>query len=195
MLVLMKKILKKIFIVFLLFRYYPLEKGYSLSLNKLKSPSPMNDLCQLSLVKIGPVVLEKKIFKWPHPNFTFLWLSPLWRGPGPLFEQTWIPFTQGWFVPSLIELCPGVLEKFFLKLQFFLLFRDYLLLERGDPLHLNKLESPPPKDDLCQVWLKLVQWFWRRSRKCKSLQTDGKTDGRRTTDDQNSSLKLPAQVS
>jgi hypothetical protein len=27
---------------------------------------------------------------------------------------------------------------------------------------LNKLESPPPKDDLCQVWLKLAQWFWSR---------------------------------
>jgi hypothetical protein len=30
------------------------------------------------------------------------------------------------------------------------------------PLFLNKLESPSPKDDLCQVWLKLAQWFWRR---------------------------------
>jgi hypothetical protein len=50
-------------------------------------------------------------------------------------------------------------------------------LEKGDPLHLNKLETPLPKDDLCQVWLKLAQWFWRRSRKCKSLQTDGQTDG------------------
>jgi hypothetical protein len=30
-------------------------------------------------------------------------------------------------------------------------------------LHLNKLESPAPKDDLCQVWLKLAKWFWRRS--------------------------------
>jgi hypothetical protein len=48
-----------------------------------------------SLVKIGPMVLEKRIFKWPYPIFTFLWLSPLWRGPGPLFEQSWIPFTQG----------------------------------------------------------------------------------------------------
>jgi hypothetical protein len=38
--------------------------------------------------------------------------------------------------------------------------------------------SPPPKDGLCQLWLKLVQWFWR-SRKCKSLQTDRQTDGRR----------------
>jgi hypothetical protein len=28
------------------------------------------------------------------------------------------------------------------------------------------------KDDFCQVGLKLVQCFWRRSRKCKSLQTD-----------------------
>jgi hypothetical protein len=26
------------------------------------------------------LVLEKKIFKWPHPIFTFLQLSPLWRG-------------------------------------------------------------------------------------------------------------------
>jgi hypothetical protein len=29
---------------------------------------------------------------------------------------------------------------------------------------------------LCQVWLKLAQWFWRRSRKCKSLQTHRRTD-------------------
>ena len=26
---------------------------------------------------------------------------------------------------------------------------------------LNKLKSPSPKDALCQVWLKSVQWFWR----------------------------------
>jgi hypothetical protein len=54
-------------------------------------------------------------------------------------------------------------------------------LERGNPLHLNKLESPFSKDDLCHAWLKLAQWFWRRSRKCKSLQTDRRTD--RQTDD------------
>jgi hypothetical protein len=35
-------------------------------------------------------------------------------------------------------------------------------LKRGYPLLLNKLESPLPKDDLCLVWLKLAQWFWRR---------------------------------
>jgi hypothetical protein len=57
--------------------------------------------------------------------------------------------------------------------------RYYLPLEKGYPLPLKKLESPSPKDDLCQVWLKLVQWFWNISRKCKSLQTDRQTDGRR----------------
>ena len=44
----------------------------------------------------------------------------------------------------------------------FLLFRNYLPLERDNPLHLYKFEFPQPKDDLCQVWLKLALWFWRR---------------------------------
>ena len=30
-------------------------------------------------------------------------------------------------------------------------FRKYLPLEKGGALHLNKLESPSPKDALCQV--------------------------------------------
>ena len=46
----------------------------------------------------------------------------------------------------------------------FSLFRNYLPLEKGGALHLKKLESPSPKDALCQVWLKLAQWFWRRRR-------------------------------
>jgi hypothetical protein len=56
-----------------------------------------------------------------------------------------------------------VLEKIFKKnFSIFLLFCYYLPLERDNSLHLNKLESPHPKDDLCQVWLKLAQWFRRR---------------------------------
>ena len=37
-----------------------------------------------------------------------------------------------------------------------LLFRNYLPLEKGVALHLDKTESPLPKDALCQVWLKLA---------------------------------------
>ena len=38
-------------------------------------------------------------------------LSPLGKGRGPSIEQTWIPFTQECFVPSLVEIGPVVLEK------------------------------------------------------------------------------------
>ena len=42
-------------------------------------------------------------------------------------------------------------------------------------LYLNKLEFPSAKDDLCQVWLKLAMWFWRRRWKCEKF-TDWRTD-------------------
>ena len=53
-------------------------------------------------------------------------------------------------------------ENFFNFVNVFSLFRNYLPLEKSGALHLNKLESPLPKDALCKVWLKLAQWFWRR---------------------------------
>ena len=37
-----------------------------------------------------------------------------------------------------------------------------LPLEKGGALHLNKLESPSPKEALCEVWLKLARWVWKR---------------------------------
>jgi hypothetical protein len=85
----------KIFSVFLLFRYYlPLEKGYPLPLNKLESLSPKDDLCQVWL-KLAQWFGRRRFLNDPTPFLHFLWLSPLWKGPGPLFEQTWIPCTQG----------------------------------------------------------------------------------------------------
>ena len=45
----------------------------------------------------------------------------------------------------------------------FSLFRNYLPLEKSGALHLKKnIESLSPKNALCQVCLKLSQWFWRR---------------------------------
>jgi hypothetical protein len=62
------------------------------------------------------VVLKEKKFQLPRQIFAFLLLSPLWTGPGPLFEQFKIPFTQRWFVPSLMEICQLVLEKIFFSI-------------------------------------------------------------------------------
>jgi hypothetical protein len=73
-------------------------------------------------------------------------------------------------------------EDFKKNFSKFLLFCYYLPLGKGVVLHLYNSESSLPKDDLCQLWLKLAQQFWRRSGRCKCLtdrhQTDGQTDGR-----------------
>ena len=34
-----------------------------------------------------------------------------WKGSGPSLEQIWIPGTQAWFVPSLVEIGPVVLIR------------------------------------------------------------------------------------
>jgi hypothetical protein len=156
------------------------ERGYPLSLNKLKSPSPKDDLCQVwsNLAQW----FWRRFLNDPTPFLYFCEYLPFEEGlalylnklesslPKDNLYQVWLNYAQ-WFWR----------RRFFFKNSIFFLFRYYLPLEKGDPFHLNKLESPPSKDDLCQVWLKLAQWFWRRSRKCKSLQTDRRTD-RRTTD-------------
>ena len=146
----------------------------------------------------------------------FVIISP-WERAGPSFEQTWILFSTGSFVPCLVETGSVLVQKkilnsvnlfllflkylplgmgraliwtnlnplhprkgcvkivwklvqWFLRRRFlnymyinvFLLFRNYLPLERGRALHLNKLESYSPEDDLCQICLKLIPWFLRR---------------------------------
>ena len=59
------------------------------------------------------------------------------------FEQNWIPFTEGCFVPSLVEIDPVLMRRrFFNFVNVFLLFHNYLPLEEGGALHLNKFESP-----------------------------------------------------
>ena len=52
-------------------------------------------------------------------------------------------------------------EDFLNFVNVFFLFRNYLPLEKSEAFHLNKLESPSPKDVMCPVWLKFATWFWR----------------------------------
>ena len=77
---------------------------------------------------------------------------------------------------------PVVLEKKIFKyLQYNFTYSLLSPSEKGVALHLCKLESPPSKDALWQVRLKLAQWFWRRSWKCEKFtdrQTDGQADDR-----------------
>ena len=107
--------------------------------------------------------MEKKIFKYFQYSFTFSQLSPHGKGRDPSFEQTRIPFIQGCFVPSKVELAQWFWRRRFLDiLNMILHFRYYLPFEKGVTLHLNNLETPLTKDAVCQDWFKQGQWFWRR---------------------------------
>ena len=65
---------------------------------------------------------------------------------------------------NLVESVPIVLEKMIYKFRKFIfsLFSYCLPLENDGNLYLNKHASPPPKADMCQVWLQLAWWFWIR---------------------------------
>ena len=155
-----------------------------------------------SLVEIGSVVLERRFFNsvnvfspFRQPSGSgeegflissmyfryFIIISP-WKRAGPFICTNLNPLHPGilcaklgWNWPSSSQQ-----EKKILKIE-------------SVALHLFKLVSPSPKDTLCQVWLKLAQWFWRRRWKCEQF-PDRQTYGR-TTGDQKSSLELSAQVS
>ena len=76
--------------------------------------------------------------------------------PKNALHQVWFKLAQ-WFLR----------RRSFIIRQCIFTFHYYLPLEINVASHLNKLESPLPKITLCQVWLKLIFWFWRR--KCFNL--------------------------
>ena len=132
-----------------------------------------------SLVEIGPVVLEKKIcsnfinvFSLFHNDLHLEMGRALhlnnFESPSPknALWQVWLELVQ-WFLRRKFLNCVNV----------FLLFHYYLPLENDTAPHLNKLWSPSPKDALCQVWLKFVQCFLRRTWKSEKFTTTTTDNG------------------
>ena len=77
--------------------------------------------------------------------------------------KNWVPFTQGCSVLKLVKIGIVVLEKIVEFRHYILAFCYNLPLERGMSLYLDNLVLYSPKHALCQVWLKLDQWFWKRT--------------------------------
>ena len=147
--------------VFSLFRYYlPSEKGMALHFL-------FTQWCFVPrLVEIGPVVLKKKIFKLCQCIFAISLLSPLRKGRGPSFDQTWILITQECFVPTLFEIGPVVLRKKIFQVRQ-CIFAISLLspLWKGRGPSFEQTWIPISEGCFVPSRLKLAQWFLRRSRK------------------------------
>ena len=115
-----------------------------------------------SLVKISPMDLENKIFKILFMHFHNFVIIPqskrvwffIWNLIHPRMLWTCTKFCWNWPTGSRVI--------FFIKslLMNFCCFSIISPCKRWTPCF-NKLESPSSKDVLCQVWLKLTNWFWR----------------------------------
>ena len=80
-------------------------------------------------------------------------------------------------MPSLDKIGTVILEK--IASMYFRYFVNIHPLTKGVTLLLNKIEFSLPKEFLCQVWLEIARWFWRRNFKiiAFSLSPLGKESG------------------
>ena len=118
---------------------------------------PFTQRCFVSsLVEIGPVVLEKKIFKFFMYFCYFVFISP-WKRAWLFILTNLNPLTQGCFVPSSVEIGSIVLERkhVLILLIYFSLFYNYPSWKRTWPLIYTNLSPRYPKM-LCAV----IDWNW-----------------------------------
>ena len=140
-----------------------------------KNKTPMGHIAHLrkqfkSLNKYDYIItLIQRIKKKTYENLLVLHLNKL-ESPTPkdALCQDWLKLAQ-WFWRRRFLNFVNVHFHYFIIIS---------PLKRAGPFsgtNLNPLKSPSPKDALCQVWLKLAQWFWRRRWKCEKF-TDRRTD-------------------
>ena len=138
--------------VFSQFRnYLPLEKGRALKLRNLNPLHP-----RMFCAKFGwnwsSGSGEEDFYIFVNIFYYFIFICP-WKRAGPFIWTNLNPlyprmpcakFSWNWLSGS------GE-EDFEILVNIFSIFHNYLPLEKGGALRLKKLESPLPKDALCQV--------------------------------------------
>ena len=133
-----------------------------LHLKKLESPSSKNDLCW-DWLKLAHWFWRRRFFNFINVFSRFRNYLPLQKSGALYLNKIESPSSKDALCQVWLKLARWFWRRRFLNfINVFSLFRNYLPLEKGGALHLNKLEFPSPKDALGQVWLKLAQWFWRK---------------------------------
>ena len=121
--------------------------------------------------EISPVVWRRRIFRFVNVFLLFCSYLPLEKGGAIHLNKLKSPSPKNALWQVWLELAQWFWRRFLYLVNIISFLCFYLPLVKDGSLHLNKLESPLPKDALYQVWLKLVQCFWRRRRKCEKFTT------------------------
>ena len=147
-----------------------------LHLNKLESLSPKDALWQVWL-KLAQWFWRRRFLNFVNVFCTISLFSPVGKGRGHSFEETWIPFTQGYFVQSLEKLAQWFWRKeFFNFINVFSLFHNYLPWKKVGSFIWKNLNLLHPRM-LCAKF----GWNWlsrsgEEDENVKSLQKDGQTN-------------------
>ena len=133
-------------------------------MKKLESPLPMFGW-------IGPVVPEKKIFKFRQCIFAIPLLNPLGKRVWSLIWTKLSPYHPRMLCDKFVEICLMDLRKKYLTFVKSMDFRYFFIIfpwKRARSFiwtNLNPLKSH--RNALCHVWLKLAPWLCRRfSNRC-----------------------------
>ena len=128
--------------------------GVALQLYNLEFFSPKDILCQV-WKKLAKCFWRRGFLNVLNVFYLFRYYLTLEKGRA-LQWTNLSTYHARMFVRNLVEI--GCFLNF---VNVFSLFSNYLPLEKSEAFHLNKIESTPSNDDMCQVWLKLTTWFWR----------------------------------
>ena len=150
--------------------HLPLEIGGALHFNNLIYIPFIQGWFVPNFIEISPIVLVFSLFRncLPLEKGGVLHLKNLNNIHSRLAQWFWkrrfFKFVKGGVLHlKNLNNIHSRLAQWFWKRRFFKFvnvfsqYRNYLPLIQGGALLLNKFESPTPKDDLCQVWLKLAQ--------------------------------------
>ena len=128
-----------------------------LYLNKTCIPFTQPTLCQIWL-KLAQWFWRRIFFNLVNIFSLFHNYLPLEKVGTLHLNELESPSTKDALCHVWLKLAQWFWRRRFLNFgNVFSLFVNYLPLEKGEGLHLNKVESPSPINALCQVWLKLVQ--------------------------------------
>ena len=131
-------------------------------MKKLEPPSPKDALCQ-DWLKLAQWFWRREFFNFVNVFLLFRNNLPFEKSGALHLNKVESPSPKDALWQVWLKLVLWFWRRKFLNfVNEFLVYQNNLPLEKGGALHLNKLESPSPKDASCQVWLKLAQWFWRR---------------------------------
>ena len=127
-----------------------------LHLNKFESPSPKDALCQVGL-KLDQCFWRRRFLNFVNVFSLLRNYLPLEKNGALHLKILKSPSPKDALCLVWLELAQWFWRRrFFNFVNVYSLFCNYLPLEKGGALHLNKLEFHLPKDVLCQVWLKLA---------------------------------------